>query len=298
MKMERLIELVRTFPVLYDPRHKDYTRTNLKDHVWEHIARKLDLPNGEAAKTHWGKLRNCYRVSLWRQMKKRSGQSDAFIRPWLYQKKMEFLLPYMRNYRSLGELIDFNDSHENDHNYGEDGDANNEAFDYASIVNEFETSKKHKNTINGPETFDYNNLECELKEMSPKKLFPSTKKSKPSLNSSEEKILLKTLKSYETKSVASDLRNSLTNISSPKNPNSDDPLFSFFISMYNTTKSLPVRQQLEVRRQVFNLVTKIEENVLINESVSDDYSEVVVVRPNDSRHVNSTYISDSSQWRQ
>lgn len=40
--MEKLIEMVRGFPVLYDTTHKDYMNSKLKDDLWEKLAKELN----------------------------------------------------------------------------------------------------------------------------------------------------------------------------------------------------------------------------------------------------------------
>lgn len=40
--MEKLIELVRGFPVLYDTTHDEYMRSKLKDDLWKKIAEELN----------------------------------------------------------------------------------------------------------------------------------------------------------------------------------------------------------------------------------------------------------------
>jgi len=48
--MEKLIEMVRGFHVLYDTSHEDYMRSKLKDDLWDKIAKELntsEIPLGE-----------------------------------------------------------------------------------------------------------------------------------------------------------------------------------------------------------------------------------------------------------
>ncbi|RZF46508.1 hypothetical protein LSTR_LSTR009290 [Laodelphax striatellus] len=258
--MEPLIELVSAFPVLYDPKHTDYLRMSLKERIWEHISRKLDLPSGEVAKAHWRKLRDSHRVALRRQMKKKSDHRDARIRPWLYQKNMEFLLPYMPNYRS-SSMADYDSQTED--NAFETVNVSHTFDDYASIENELNSHvPKKTGKHSDDDDFDYAGFEDELKGHSPKK--QSSKASSKTVRVVEdESIIMKTLKNLEERAVARDsLRRTIESMSTAHKHSENDPLYSFFISMYNTTKNLPVRQQLEVRREVFNLITKIEESVL------------------------------------
>ncbi|KAL1489355.1 hypothetical protein ABEB36_014268 [Hypothenemus hampei] len=45
--MEKLIEVVRNNPILYDTSHQDYIRTKLKEDLWEKIAKELNYTNDE-----------------------------------------------------------------------------------------------------------------------------------------------------------------------------------------------------------------------------------------------------------
>ena len=44
---EKLIELARPKPALYDPNHPDYFNGKVKQDIWKEIAKKLKLPNGK-----------------------------------------------------------------------------------------------------------------------------------------------------------------------------------------------------------------------------------------------------------
>lgn len=41
--MEKLIKIVQQYPILYDTNHKSYTKTKLKEEIWNSIAEKLNL---------------------------------------------------------------------------------------------------------------------------------------------------------------------------------------------------------------------------------------------------------------
>lgn len=45
-KTERLIEMVRSYPMLYDLSHEDYKSLRKKDRIWSEIGKELD-ENGE-----------------------------------------------------------------------------------------------------------------------------------------------------------------------------------------------------------------------------------------------------------
>nr|XP_022911624.1 transcription factor Adf-1-like [Onthophagus taurus] len=72
MNDEKLIEMVRDYPVLYDLSHAKYNDINYKNGIWKEIAKQLkeDWPS---CKTRWNNIRDNYRKSL----KKTVQQSGA-----------------------------------------------------------------------------------------------------------------------------------------------------------------------------------------------------------------------------
>ncbi|XP_074028043.1 uncharacterized protein [Leptinotarsa decemlineata] len=102
---EELIEAVRKCPVLYDTNDPSYMKSKLKDDIWNTIAKHVKLKNGSEAKQSWLKLRSCHREALCRQKNTfESGSAATVIKPWRYQKQMDFLVPYMGNRPREGNL--------------------------------------------------------------------------------------------------------------------------------------------------------------------------------------------------
>ncbi|CAH2003198.1 unnamed protein product [Acanthoscelides obtectus] len=59
---------------------------------------------GQIVKELWRKLRDCHRDALRRQRKSKSGDKAKNIKLWTYQKQMEFLIPYMANRSTTGNI--------------------------------------------------------------------------------------------------------------------------------------------------------------------------------------------------
>ncbi|XP_067006757.2 uncharacterized protein [Anabrus simplex] len=154
--MERLIEVVREYPVLYDTTHEDYVKTKVKDEIWRKIASELNYPKGEAAKEQWRKLRDCHRDALRRQ-KKKIGDATAINKLWIYQKQMEFLLPHMASNFRDSEIMEMA---ENFTEVGENSGELDNQNDHEVGVNESPVvKKKHKKAD------EYNILREALDEM-------------------------------------------------------------------------------------------------------------------------------------
>ncbi|KAF6214014.1 hypothetical protein GE061_011743 [Apolygus lucorum] len=98
MNDEKLIELVREQPILYDTTQKGYNNINLKANVWDAIAAKFDFQSGDEAKNMWLKLRDAYRSSL-KRLETRSGDEGfpSKSAKWKFSDQMSFLKPYMKD---------------------------------------------------------------------------------------------------------------------------------------------------------------------------------------------------------
>ncbi|XP_030766562.1 uncharacterized protein LOC115890463 [Sitophilus oryzae] len=64
-----------------------------KDASWRSVVRECGLSNVNEAKSMWTKLKASHRQAI---LKKISAVGEGDTRPWIYEKHMEFLLPYMK----------------------------------------------------------------------------------------------------------------------------------------------------------------------------------------------------------
>ncbi|XP_021194075.3 transcription factor Adf-1 [Helicoverpa armigera] len=97
-KTERLIETIRSYPVLYDTTHDDYKNKHLKDKIWDKIAEALrDVGGGDALKSKWKNLRDSYGKYLRAQNETISANNRHVERykTWPWGTQMEFLQPYL-----------------------------------------------------------------------------------------------------------------------------------------------------------------------------------------------------------
>ncbi|KAL2735535.1 transcription factor Adf-1-like [Vespula squamosa] len=91
---ERLIDLVKNYPILYNMKNKYYKDINKKATVWKEIAIQLDLEDGIVAKNKWRHLRDCYGKYL-RSQSDATGQYNKKYRRWTWANQMDFLKPYV-----------------------------------------------------------------------------------------------------------------------------------------------------------------------------------------------------------
>ncbi|XP_022203986.2 uncharacterized protein LOC111060621 [Nilaparvata lugens] len=118
-KAEQLIHAVKRYRALYDICHGDYCKINVKEKIWKIIAENLEIESGQEARDQWFRLRDSHRIALRRQDRRRQKNPNGQIKPWIYQKQMEFLLPFMSSIGSTDIVVDGEEEEED--NGGEEG---------------------------------------------------------------------------------------------------------------------------------------------------------------------------------
>ena len=58
-RCEKLSELVKVYPCLYNKQEKDFKKEEVKQRAWKEIAKELDLENGKVVEQLWNNLKNC-----------------------------------------------------------------------------------------------------------------------------------------------------------------------------------------------------------------------------------------------
>ncbi|KAF9809323.1 hypothetical protein SFRURICE_006796, partial [Spodoptera frugiperda] len=203
---------------------------------------RLSADRVEAKKT-WEKLRNNHRDALRRQ--KLTRWKNEPLKPWRYQRQMAFLVPYMAKR-----------TNPNNANIGVNEDTLND-----------ESCHSNSNTIEKDmqkDVSDTDMLQSEDEESD--ESYAGTASDQGNgrrlKESALDKLLIKSIKNHERRAakrqqereqIIANTNNDCT-ISNVKN----DSLFHFFISMYETTKKLPLQSQLNIKTNLFSLVTTEE----------------------------------------
>ncbi|XP_045473230.1 uncharacterized protein LOC123679791 [Harmonia axyridis] len=235
---ERLIDLVRPNPVIYDTNHPNYMKREFKTEIWNKIASEMNLKDGDEAKEMWMKLRNNHRDAL-RRHKRSTKNGTPNFKPWKYQSKMEFLLPFMVNlYRDMNLTNDLtNDEDHSEHTVRHKLEPH---FDDQIDVEDGELDQ-----VNPEENVDWeNSLDTFLNEPAESPPPPATKKPKK-----------------EMKKIDYDSPNRET-FGCSEEKKSSDHLYLFFMSMYELTKKMPPTSQHIVRRNIFLSVSQEEARLL------------------------------------
>ncbi|CAI6367365.1 unnamed protein product [Macrosiphum euphorbiae] len=112
--VEKLIEEVRKFPVLYDQTSEKYRNSEYKDRVWTNISTTLGVKGGiEECKKKWSSVRDQFRRTL-QKRKTASGQAAVNYRKYKYEDILEFLLPHISERDTLSNVDNFEEDQNNE----------------------------------------------------------------------------------------------------------------------------------------------------------------------------------------
>uniref|UniRef100_UPI00358DFD04 uncharacterized protein n=1 Tax=Myxine glutinosa TaxID=7769 RepID=UPI00358DFD04 len=95
LNVERLIELVRGMESLYNPRNSDYKDVQLTRNLWRYIGGVLGV-DGETAKKKWWSKRDVY-IKLRNLKAKRGPASEVKLRKWKWYPHLTFLEPFLKD---------------------------------------------------------------------------------------------------------------------------------------------------------------------------------------------------------
>ncbi|XP_058981892.1 myb-like protein Q [Musca domestica] len=101
MDVRRLIDEVRSRPVLWDNNHPKYKCYFTTAKQWNEIARILNVNNSEECKRKWKNIRDTYRTCLnneerQKEKSKALGTNTNYASNWTYIKEMDFLKDFVR----------------------------------------------------------------------------------------------------------------------------------------------------------------------------------------------------------
>ncbi|XP_050314955.1 transcription factor Adf-1-like [Anthonomus grandis grandis] len=140
MDIERLIEEVRKFPVLYDQKHGKYRNTEYKERVWKQIATDLQVKGGvEECKKKWTSVRDQLRKTL-QKRKTSSGQAAVRQHKYKYEDLLMFLLPHIAERETISNVLYNPEGEEGEHEStleeSQDEDSNIQDFAQKNSGNE------------------------------------------------------------------------------------------------------------------------------------------------------------------
>lgn len=207
----------------------------------------------------WTKLRNCHRDALRRQKKMfKSGAGAEIVKQWKFQKQMEFLLPYMENRKRSANIFDSDDE--------QSDSADTEVSQVLETTDlETQTPIMENHYVLEEDNEVHNNKEQE-DSVEKLKNTPSTSGMKLIFKEPQKKTTKKDIGSLIQQSIVnreqrakerSIERQKLIDLKTP-----NDPLYHFFMSMYQTTHKMPPASQLIIKNKLFEVVSQVESELL------------------------------------
>uniref|UniRef100_A0A2S2QF04 MADF domain-containing protein n=1 Tax=Sipha flava TaxID=143950 RepID=A0A2S2QF04_9HEMI len=101
MNDDKLITLVREYPVLYDSSHEKYNDRNYKSTIWSKIAEEMET-TGPSAKTRWASIKDSYR----RYVKKNQTVSDKKAKILKKYKQLSFITKFFDKRGTMSSIDD------------------------------------------------------------------------------------------------------------------------------------------------------------------------------------------------
>ncbi|RVE51989.1 hypothetical protein evm_003267 [Chilo suppressalis] len=232
--MEHFIEKVKLCPSLWDTGHLHYRDIVKKDSAWERIAKECGIENGREAKAVWKKLRDSHREAM-RRRKTCTIQAAQNFKPWRYETEMEFLLPQVESRASYLNV------------------SNDSQIGTPTSLSASETSTNN-NDMRSPAS-PTETLGTLLIPRSTE----SDRRNQNKLDTEDSITISQRERRREQKQSERDQwrRNILDTERCQR-----DALSNLFTSLYQKTRELPTYLQLRVQREMFEAVTRAEEEAL------------------------------------
>ncbi|XP_065220722.1 transcription factor Adf-1-like [Planococcus citri] len=232
---ELLIKLVKRNPCLYDPSQDDYKQAEVKETIWVDIANALNK-DVNTLKADWKKLRDCHRDAMKRRIFPQTEKDLRITKKWKYEDQMEFLLNFMTNRRGKPY-------------HDPNGSSNFVVYD------------ENENSGTGINADTYSQSS---EDETPA---PASKLTTPMYQARQFNQLSSTSAFADVNHLSSLL---------PVHPNEiANEIELFFNAMCATTKRLPTKYQIQIKKEVFKIVTQCEEAVYeAGQSISSIKQEI------------------------
>lgn len=257
---EELIEKVQKYPVLYDQSSEQYRNSDHKEKIWKIIAIKLNLEGHEdACKRRWTNIRDGLR-------KARSKRKTNPLPTYKYESLLDFLIPHLTERKVLNNVQDAE-------NY-EDLPDNEPQHEHESQLVHEPQLKLEPQPVHEPQ---YELLPQNLN--APERAKPETQRSDASISDMEavpavsfvstslgrkRKLLETEVKPQTSEAIqlmAYILAEKEAELKNAKNINAD-PIGAFLDAIKASLKKMKPERQLVAKGEIFNIVQKLEFNLL------------------------------------
>ncbi|XP_075159971.1 uncharacterized protein LOC142233072 isoform X1 [Haematobia irritans] len=88
MEKAKFIDVVKKYPILYDPNHEDYRNIPKKEKIWRNIGRQF-YTSADNLKRKWKSLRDTYTKYMKRV------NAEGVSKEWIWAEHMQFFWPFL-----------------------------------------------------------------------------------------------------------------------------------------------------------------------------------------------------------
>lgn len=222
------------------------------------------LVPGDEVRDHWKKLRDCHRDALRRQ-RKRNNKGITNVKKWMYQKEMNFLVPFMGKRTSAGEMGPHKYEDDADYQAGESQmedceeveDASRDLPEETSVTCDSLVQKRIPDSVVHAPLRQFSQYEerrgedAKLAVLHQENNVDPLSVSVARENHADPRSVIAVRENHEESRLVGVPRDS-----------QEDELYHFFMSMYFSTARLPSRLRCKVKRAIFAAVTQAEEENL------------------------------------
>ncbi|XP_018575297.1 transcription factor Adf-1-like [Anoplophora glabripennis] len=164
---ELLIDLIKSYPALYNKENSDYKDAIVKENSWKEIAFAMNLTVLEC-QTRWTRLRQYYsKERLLNEKETRSGQSGSVRKKWPLFDSMLFLEKHI-NKRKTFSNMSRHSIHLAKENMNPTSEKYNEVENYSSTVSKYEIAKRLKKSKLDPIENAFLNINSSMQSLTEK----------------------------------------------------------------------------------------------------------------------------------
>jgi len=195
----------------------------------------------------------------------KSGAGAETVRQWKFQKQMEFLLPYMENRKRSANIVDSDD--EQSDNADTEVSQILETPQTPILENNYELEEDNEVHSNKEREDSVEKLKDTPSSAGRKFTFkePQKKKKKNDIGILIQQSIVNREQRAKERSIE---RQKLVDLKTP-----NDPLYHFFMSMYQTTYKMPPASQLTIKNKLFEVVSQVESD-LLNSQQNNGFQEL------------------------
>ncbi|XP_075982123.1 uncharacterized protein LOC142980558 [Anticarsia gemmatalis] len=254
VNQEKLIELVKHYPLIYDLNNRFYSDNQKKLDAWKEIAKILHARDGDCKKT-WALLRDSYRRAIKKQKEASNEPGSTLRKRWKYESEMSFLQPYLKERPTNNTTYDNDDKYSDTEGNGSDVDIKPGAPSPEAIIAHF-THPPEWSFVTDPSVASTSQ---NIDPISAHHYVPVQRRPK------YRRQLVRQPKGVLTSALVKFLLE--------KKAKNDD-VQQFFDSIATTVQSFPPRDRVIAKAKVFQVISEMEMEILGRDVITTDTDQI------------------------